>query len=68
MIAIEKGVEVPRVGAVYPYEVMEIGDSFLVPNGVSQVVCNSNFRMGRKLKRKFMCRRVEGGIRVWRIG
>jgi hypothetical protein len=66
VISIDRGVPIPRRGGKYPYEELGVGDSFFVPNGESQLVSNNNWRMSKKLDRKFVCKKIDGGIRVWR--
>jgi hypothetical protein len=56
-----------RVRGIYPYKEMVIGDSFLVPDANLQVVCNNNWRMGKKLGMKFIARKEVDGVRVWRV-
>ena len=73
MIDVEKNVPMPeptssRTKLEYPSEHMEIGDSFFVDNSTIQKVCNANNRAKKKYGAKFMARREEGGIRVWRMG
>ncbi len=51
----------------YPYDVMEVDDSFLVANGVMQTLSNMNWRKGKVMGKKFIARKVEGGVRIWRI-
>jgi len=65
---IEKNIEIPKRSepVLIPYEALEIGDSFLAVNAKLQVVCNRNWKWGKKLGRKFIARQVDGGIRVWR--
>ena len=67
-IAIDKDIPTPQTKErnSYPYKVMEVGESFLVPGGKLQVVCNANYRASKKLGRKFIARCEEGGVRVWR--
>jgi hypothetical protein len=69
MISMEltKDVPVPPDKRRYPYRVMDVGDSFFVAEGRLQVVCNNNYRVGKKLGRKFVARREESGVRVWRV-
>jgi len=69
MIAVEKNKPLPkeRLRNSYPYKQMEVGDSFFVDDTPMQVVLNSNYRMGSKLKMKFTARREGAGVRVWRI-
>ena len=66
-VEISKDVPLPVDKRRYPYKVMEVGDSFFVDGGKLQVVCNNNYRTGKKLERKFIARCEEGGVRVWRI-
>lgn len=66
---IERGVPIPeaRTKTKYPWREMEIGESFLAPkskeNSLSACACNA----AKKLKRRFVLRTVEGGVRVWRV-
>jgi hypothetical protein len=46
---------------------MQIGDSFLVPDGSLSKVCNASYREWKKTGKKFTARVVEGGVRVWRV-
>jgi len=68
MIEINKHIPIPpnKTKAPLPYKSMEIGDSFLVPDSSLQAVCNSNYRAGKKLGMKFVAKKEEKGIRVWR--
>lgn len=65
---IEKNIEIPkRSEAVHiPYEDFEVGDSYLAIGAKLQVVCNRNWKWGKKLGRKFIARQMEDGIRIWR--
>jgi len=51
---------------VYPYKVMECGESFFIPQGKIQIVCNANYRTGKQLNKKFIARKESEGVRVWR--
>ena len=73
MIQIDKGIAIPVFGrrgrtSQYPWEAMEVGDSFFVRNRTA-----ANFRSTcekasvRHKPKKFICRDVEGGVRAWRI-
>jgi hypothetical protein len=66
---IDKDVPAPVVteAVVYPFEAMAVGDSFFVEAGVLTRLCNAHGRAGRKLGRRFTARRVEGGVRIWRV-
>lgn len=69
MLEIEKNLPLPkeRLRNSYPFNQMDIGDSFLVPEGKMQVVLNANYRASKQLGMKFIARKDTGGIRVWRI-
>lgn len=73
---IEKGVPLPekKFGNKYPFAQMEVGDSVLIPFEVEGgAVRAQDLRarlspsISRLAPRKFATRRVEGGIRVWRL-
>lgn len=71
-LKIEKGVPIigrrgGYGGGKYPFKNLEIGDSFLVPNKTTNAFGASVTYWGRVLNRKFISRKVEGGVRVWRI-
>ena len=57
----------PRVVYAYPYEDMEIGDSFTVPVEARAKVLNANYRAGKRLQRVFVARTESELIRVWRM-
>jgi hypothetical protein len=62
---IEKDIPIPRVYS-YPYDDLEVGDSFLVEGKSIHNVCNMNTRASKRLGYTLVARKVEGGIRVWR--
>jgi hypothetical protein len=68
-LQIEKGIPIPQSGSrtharKYPFDEMEIGDSVLVEDDrVYSAVSVYSKRNGKK----YATRKVEGGIRVWRI-
>lgn len=69
---IEKNVPMPqhRDVVVYPYKDMEVGDSFVVKGDgryLLATVCNRNGKYGKKLGMRFTAKKVEGGVRVWRV-
>lgn len=67
MIKISKGIPIPnKVRSEYPYRQMEIGDSFYVEGIALPVICNSNWRYGKKLGMKFIAAKEKSGVRVWR--
>ena len=55
----------------YPMKLMEIGDSFFVPDhdlAKGYDPRRSAYRWGKRYGKKFSGLKVEGGIRVWRTG
>jgi hypothetical protein len=71
MFEVEKGVPLPEVrqsGSVYPFRLMEIGDSFVVTD--EDVVKNARaaaYVYSKRSGHKFACRRVDKGWRFWRV-
>ena len=69
--AIEKEVGVgmphPRVVYAYPYEEMDVGDSFVVPVSARAKVLNANYRAGKRLGWRFEARTEGDQVRVWRV-
>lgn len=59
----------PRSGAPrkYPLNEMNIGDSFLWPGAPSRVVSAVSWYGKRNPPAKFTVRKVDGGVRVWRV-
>ena len=68
MIEIEKNQPMPsaRVRNSYPFKEMDVGDSFHIEGVNLQVVLNANYRAGKQLGMKFIARKDDKGIRVWR--
>jgi hypothetical protein len=76
---IEEDVPLPkrqggRTGSKYPFAVLETGQSFMVPDDAEKAVNVGTLRsaLGAFNKRnpgsgKFSVRKVEGGVRVWRM-
>ena len=70
-VKIEKNVPVPerysRSSAKYPWNTMEVGDSFL--SHVSKIAClvSARAQAERKTGRKFITRTTPEGVRVWRV-
>ena len=68
MINIDKGVPIPiahKKNREYPFDYMDIGDSFFMNNRSSAFHALMNrHNVGGK---KFISRAVEGGFRVWRV-
>lgn len=73
MYKIEKGIPVAKVSGlkgareIYPWRIMDVGDSFFVPNkktpNMSAAAHAAGVRHGIKLK----CRAEGNGVRVWRV-
>ena len=51
----------------YPFGAMEVGDSFFVPETAAKLVRSAATKFGQRRDRQFLTRRVDGGLRVWRI-
>ena len=77
MFDVENGIEVPAKMTgnplKYPWDKMDIGDSFHVEHGADHPT-NTQRRLsaaadgyGYRHNMKFITRQVEGGVRVWRI-
>ena len=64
----ESGYAIPpaRVVYAYPYDEMEVGDSFTVPVASRAKVLNANYRASKRLGRVFIARTEGETIRVWR--
>jgi hypothetical protein len=66
---IEKGVEMPpdkRKTSKYPFEKMEVGDSFFVPEKTAISLQSTCSLYKQKTGYKFILREVDGGVRIWR--
>lgn len=63
---VDKGIPVPRK---YPFDKMEVGDSFAVPPGVSRTTVSiAAMRYGRKHGMKFVTRMMPDRThRCWRV-
>lgn len=69
---IEKNIPVPcnkskRGGYKYPFNIMEVGDSFLVENRTMKKMSSIVHYAQKSTGFKFMSRSGDGGVRVWRI-
>lgn len=69
---IEKDIPVPKMTSVgrkmkYPFESMQVGDSFFVKDGTVKSLSCSCLHHGKRLERKFASLTVDGGARVWRV-
>jgi hypothetical protein len=68
-IALETGRPAPLVRVVYayPYEMMDVGDSFCVPVSARQKVLNANYRASRRLGIGLTAKTEGLVVRVWRV-
>ena len=68
---IEKNVPLPEknIRWKYPFDQMEVGDSFAVPEGINRTrVSVAAMRYGREHKMKFTVRQMpDRSLRCWRI-
>ena len=69
ILEIEKGTLLPspRVVYAYPYESMDVGDSFTVPVTARAKVLNANYRASKRLGVKFSSKAEGDVLRVWRV-
>ena len=51
----------------YPLDIMEVGDSFLVPLEKRASAASMCSKYRKASGKKFITRKVEGGFRVWRV-
>lgn len=68
---VERGIPLPkRTGGrpqKYPWNEMQVGDSFFVPDGkIKMLSAATNFRT-QISGHRYTLRSVEGGVRVWRV-
>lgn len=78
MVKIEKGIEIPKKNTgsgrkyKFPWNKMEVGDSFFV-KGDAKIQGRTCFQSAYRYKKRnspefgVSVRKVDGGIRVWRI-
>lgn len=68
---IKKGIPIPprNTGrkSMYPFAEMRIGDSFAVMANKARSVSAASQHFGKLHKQKFICRRIDGGYRCWRV-
>ena len=63
----KRDIPLARVVYAYPYEEMDVGDSFTVPVEARQKVMNANYRASKRLGCKYTCRTEGELVRVWRV-
>ena len=66
---IEKGIPAPDrwSTAKYPFLTMEVGDSFFVSGDQSSKLSAAACQCRRRSGMVFMVRKMDGGVRCWRI-
>lgn len=66
---IDKNVPMPGVSSlgIYPWDEMDIGDSFLIKDKKAGSIRTLAWFAGKQHGRKFSTRTVDDGVRVWRI-
>jgi uncharacterized protein (DUF2249 family) len=68
MILIEKNIPIPSTRGKYPWGEMEVGDSIFIEGAkTSSRISTLTHSYGLSNKKKFTVRKVDGGVRVWRI-
>ena len=67
MITIDKGVPLQTNRQKYPFAQMAIGDSFFVADISSLKLSSAASYWDKRHGTKFTVRKVDGGVRVWRI-
>lgn len=69
MLHVESTVPLPddRPRLKYPFDDMQVGDSFLITEaGMVKNARSAAWMYSRRHGMKFSCRKVDGGWRVWR--
>jgi hypothetical protein len=80
MIEIESGIPIPakkgsrlKRRGTYPFVELEVGQSFFVPDKPGKTnrqqlmaINSAGHHITKKTGHRFICRTVEGGIRIWR--
>ena len=71
-IKIDKGVPISRLQrsgrrGIYPWQDMEVGDSFFAPDQTVTQMAGAASSNHKSTGRKYSCRTVDGGVRVWRV-
>jgi hypothetical protein len=71
MYKVETGYAVPVLrssGGKYPFKTMQVGESFFVEGEENAKRMHSTvYNYGVRYGKKFVARKVEGGVRVWRM-
>lgn len=51
----------------YPFSTMKVGDSFFLEGKLGTIAPSASQYNKSLAPKKFCCRTVEGGVRVWRV-
>lgn len=71
MLPIDKGIPFPEKAdrvSRYPFREMEVGESFFVAGGNVKSLAAQCSRWGKIQGKTYGARRVDAGVRVWRLG
>jgi hypothetical protein len=55
-----------RMGTLYPWDQLQVGQSFEVPGGNFKSLASGAHKAGKVRGKKFVVRPTETGARVWR--
>jgi len=66
---IEKNIPLLSRRCKYPFPKMDVGDSIFIDGKTTREATarRAASLYGSRNKKKFACRKVEGGVRIWRI-
>ncbi len=68
MFEIEKNIQPPYLREKYPFQVMEVGDCFVVEGAIANAARAASAAYGKRHSKKFVSRMVEcGQVRIWRV-
>ena len=68
MIIIEKNIPISNDGRLckYPFDQMEVGDSFFVPKDEAEKARSSAWKYAKRKGMRFETRKEKDGARIWR--
>lgn len=69
-IKIEKNIPIPTISCKFPFDKMQVGDSFIIPDEIPhtrvRVKCIQYVKKNN-LSHKFSIKKVNKGYRCWRV-